>query len=547
MSRRPLAWILAALPLFAGGPAVAYTPPSQPDAAEPVADVSPKAPFNADAPGALLASERAWLQTTEGGRFVVARGRVSDTREPDPKKRVLTNERMEEILRRRAGERVAALRRAPLDEGARREASSLLWLRGTALSPADQKFLRGAANLPRLSAPQPGVNFDGGAAHGGVVGGPYGPGRALGGPVASAAAADDPVLLKNFMDRVEILPDSDPRSAPAIRAALGDILKTPTGREIARAFVAENAHAQVRFSKVEGSATVLENGKRVIQASGGNTETWQDPPIVNLNRDYLDTDPDYMRMNVAATLAHEMLGHGLQAQRDKRAGLPFEINNSYRGDEANAGLIGWLVQTELGGPLDNGHMWNYLKNPEIYHRSLQTNMAYYSVSFSTAEMLDPVGTLKSRLGGVVKARARLQTSADEMKFWRKVVEHFIQEHGVPRDRFKSISDDIDGFLGHWVKLASDNFDEIDAALKAKIALLESPKGAELLKAYKAAAGSAVLAEDEARLARYRARLAKLTEGRHPEESVPPVPGMITWDELGKMWENDDPVHKAALQ
>lgn len=547
MSRRPLAWIAAVLPLltgpsFAGGPA-----PEPLEASEPAVKLSPSAPFEADAPGALLAGEREWIVTVDGARYALGGGRLSDKRAEDPAKRILTNARVADLLRRRAAERVAALRRGPMDEAARREASMLLWMRPTELSAADKKFLSGAAAPTRLAAPQPDVNFDGGRSRGGVAAAPLGSlgfGRA--GP-AGTSTAPDPALVKAFLAQVDIEADKDPRAVPAIRAALTDILKTPTGREIARAFVAEKARAKIHFEKIAGSSVVLDNGKKILQASGGNTTTWEDPPIVNLNRDYLDTDPEFMRMNVASTLAHEMLGHAFQSQRERRAGLPFAVSNAYRGDEANAGLIGWLVQTELGGRLDNSHMWNYLKNPEIYHRSLQTNMAYYAVSLSPAEMKDPVGTLKGRVSAAGKARAQLQDEAESMRFWRRVVEHFVTVHGVSREKFSSIDQDIDSFLGHYLKLADDNLDEIESSLKDKIALLESPKGAARLKEFKEASDSPILAANEARLAKYRTRLAGLTAGRRKEPTMPPVPGKLTWDDLSKMWADDDPAHKQALK
>ena len=505
-----------------------------PPAASPIVNPAPENVFEAAAPGALLAGEQDWLLAREGGRYELINGRLSDRKAADPERHLLTNSAAWALLGRRTAERISALRSLVKDgrlpEDSRQEAVALFWTRGTLVSSVDSAFLREITRPKAPSAP----NTAGLDERGGKLGGAS---LASGGVAAAATAAQDAELLKTLLASLELRPDVDPRAAPALNAALSDLVKTPTGREVAQQFLASGAKAKVEFGDVVNSTTAIVNGRRILIASGGNTDTKKHPPVVLLNRHFLDTDPDYRRVKLPAILAHELFGHALEQQRAEKAGVSFYALNHYRGDEANSGLIEWLLQTELGGPLDNGHMWSYLADPERYHADLKTNMPYYSTTLSTVEMRSPVAALEGRVAGIKAESVRARTIVAGMTIWRPVIEHFITVHNMERSRFSSVVEKIDAGV-RWGDLHEKTLNDINAHLTATIAEWKGPASDMLKEDFLTAAYSPYMRESEQRLAVRAARLRGLVAGRKQEPSAPPIPGKILWEDLQRMLEQD---------
>ncbi|MDD5302007.1 MAG: hypothetical protein PHS14_02775 [Elusimicrobia bacterium] len=534
MSRRLPSLALASFFLIVGTLASACPACDLPPASAPVSDPAPQAVFEAAAPGALLPEERDWLLAFEGGRYSQVSGRLADRKAPVAANHLLTNSAAWTLLGRRASERTAFLRGLAKDgrlpEEAREEAVALFWLRGTLVSPEDQAFLR-EASRPK-SKPEPGAgSLEAGAQNAEAAPPPGGAAPAAGN------AAQTAELLRNLRSSLDIAPDADPRAAAAMNQALESLVNTPTGRELALEFTASGARAKLEFGDVDNSATVVLNGRRILRASGGHTDTFANPPVVTLNRQYLDTDPDFRRVNMAATLGHEMFGHALEIQRAKKAGVSHDAVYYYRGDEAGSGLIGWLVQAELGGRLDNGHMWNYLADPEKYHAGLKTNLPYYSTTLSTAEMRVPVATLEGRVAAIEKDRKRTNEYAASMVSWRPVIEHFVTVHGMDREPFSSLSDDIVSAV-IWSNSHQKDLDDINAHLTGTIKQWKAPAAAALKAELAAASGSAYMRQSEERLAARADRLRGLVAGRKPEPTVPPVPGKLTWDDLYRLRDQD---------
>ena len=544
MSRRRLTSLVLAAFLIRGTAAPACPTCELPPVSTPVSDPLAQAVFEAAAPGALLSEERDWLSALEGGRYEPVNGRLADRKAAVPAKHLLTNSAAWALLGRRATERTAVLRTLAKDgrlpATVRGEAVALFWLRGTLVSPEDQAFLREAA-LPKAK-PEPGVgSFGGGIKHAGGT-------PPAGGP-AAAPTAQAAELLKALRSSLDIVPDADPRAVTAMNEALESLIKTPTGRELALEFTASGAKAKLEFGAVDNSATAVLNGRRILQASGGHTDTFENPPRVTLNRDYLDTDPDYRRVNMAATLGHELFGHAFEEQRSKKAGVSHDAVYYYRGDEAGAGLIGWLVQAELGGPLDNGHMWGYLADREKYHAKLQTTLPYYTTTLSTSEMRVPLRTLQGRVAPIETARKNARKYAAGMLSWRPTIEHLITVHGMDRARFSSLSEDIVSAVA-WRDSHLKALDNINAHLTATIAQWKKPETAPALAQLGAASDSTYMRQAEERLAARATRLRGLVAGRTAEPAIPPVPGKITWEELYQMQDKDrqdNPGHRMKIK
>lgn len=540
MSRRLLLAVVLCLSFLLRTSAAACPTCDLPPASVPVSDPAPQAVFEAAAPGALLPGEADWLLAAEDGRYELVNGRLADRKSAAAEAHLLSNSRAWALLGRRATERTAALRGLARDgrlpETARGEAVSLFWVRGFLVAPADRDFLR--SSTLRKAAPEPGVGgFEGGIrnADDPVPGG--------GGRPTASASTQAAELLRSLRASLDITPGR-PGEAAAMNEVLENLVNTPTGRELAVEFIASGARAVVEFGDVANSTTGVENGRRILLASGGHTSSWEKPPRVVLNRHYLDTDPDYRRIRMAGTLGHELFGHGFEEQRASSSGVSFNSVYHYRGDEAGAGLIGWLVEAEMGGRLSNGHMWNYLADPEKYHAELKTTDAYYSTTFSTAELRSPVAALEARVAAAEKDRVKTQEYAESMLGMRRAIEHFVAVHGMNQEDFSSLSDDIDSGL-LWSKNHLASLDKIKAWLTAVITKWKSPEAAPLLAELAAAANSTYMRQAEDRLAARADRLRGLVGGREREPSIPPIPGKLTWSDLNGLIEkdrNDNPTH-----
>ncbi|MBI5247174.1 MAG: hypothetical protein HY923_08325 [Elusimicrobia bacterium] len=474
--------------------------------------------FDASAANAFKAGQKEFILALENGRYAVRDGRVLDRDKP------LTNTQ------------VAAL--FPAQRGAG----------SVGPHPGNDDAVARARALNGGKAPG---DFDGSVTHAGTLAGPH-----PAAPTPAPAPVDPGVLQAQLLNRLVF--KGTPQEKAAIAEAVEYILKTKTGRELASQYVAERASAEIVMRNIPGSTIVVRDGRKVQSGSGGNTAVHIDPPQVTLNRDYLDTDPDYRKVAMAGTLAHELFGHAFETQRAKKAGQPASVRYYYRGDEIGSELIGWLVETELSGKVVAGDADGYLADPEVYHRNLWSNQPYYVLILSPREMRDPLTALKARRRELVASRAKTISDRAGMREWAPRRDHFVTVHGVSRARFKPADDGIADYE-HW---ASDHLRElvgIETTLEDQIKTWSSPAGQAQLKELKAGGGSEYLRGAEQRLAARRAELIKLlaeAKGRSPAGVAKPVislPSLIVkkpgdpnspldLDDLSKMYTKDVSEH-----
>ena len=503
MSRRLRYAVCALLPLLAAGFAAAASV-CQPD---PSPNRAPDAPFRTDLPDALRPEERAVLLSIEDERYEERDTLLIDRRAASAERRLLTNTQAARILCPLNGDRAAA-------------AAARL-----ALPQA----------LP--TAPAVGtVNFDGGALRRSDAAGPPPAAQAKRSLLAAEAEAD-PALLRKVLSRVRLGSDPDPRASAALESAMRDVLRTPSGREVAEDFVALNASCDVSFGRLDGALVTI-NGRKVLSGSLGVTQQTDGRDVVVLNRLFLEADKELSSRELAGTLAHELFGHSLEGQRAERARFPASVLDHYRGDEANGRLIGWLVMTELGAPLSDGGMWNYLDDPESFHRKLALIDPYYAGTFSSSEMTDPLPVLRARLEETRRRRKRMDDQALESRKWRIVIKHFIQIHGMEARHFATLSEDIENFLDRERADLTRSSDEVEKELQEDIDLLETSGGREHLRRLSQSSRSDYLRAFEARLSRHLARLGMETRGRKPEPLVPPLPGQIEIEDLERLYQDD---------
>ncbi|MBI2385081.1 MAG: hypothetical protein HYV14_03595 [Elusimicrobia bacterium] len=468
------------------------------------ASAGPDDPFDARVPGALQPGQREFLLALDQGRYALKDGRLVDSRPADPARPVLTNARVAELLAGPSGGTIPG---------------------GSSPSAAgDAAYQRALSRVPKGAPAR--MDFDGGAARSGDIRGPPS------GGAASGAAADPAVLQTRLLARLVFKGTKPEREA--LGEAVGLILKSKTGRELAAEFVRERAAAEVTMDDLDHNS--------------GETDTALDPPKVTLSREYLAQDPDHTRVAMAGTLAHELFGHAFEIQRSKRAGFPEVAHDHYRGDELGSRLIDWLVQTELAGKVVDGSPKDFLDDPEGYYRELLTRDPYYILTFSPKEMKNPVTTLRGR-GKLIDAdAAKTEAEIKENETWRPVVAHFIKVHRVAKERLAPAEKKLDDYLkwakGHQEKLAASS-----KALEEQIKEWSSPAGAKEKKELIAAAGSPYLGALEARLTARARALRRLRAGRGPAGIVELPPLVITapkpgggppidMEELGRLYAED---------
>lgn len=501
MSRRPRLAVCVILPFLAASLAAAA---SVCELDSPAA-AAPDAPFRTDT---LRAEERSLLFSLDDGRYQERNGFLADRRETSAERGILTNAQTARLLCPPRGD------------------------------------IKKETSLGRLAAPKAlpapaaagTLDFDGAAQRrAGVESTPSGRVAAM--SLHAADAEADPHLLQAVLSRVKLAGGTDPRASAALDRAMRNVLRTPTGKEAAEDFVALNASAEVRFDKLDGTL-ISANGRKVVSGILGEAWSEENGSVVVLNRLFLDADPDLSAREMAGTLAHELFGHSLEGQRAARANFPRTALNRYRGDEANGRLIGWLVRSELGAPLSDGGMWNYLKDPERFHGRLALVDPYYAQTFSASEMSDPLPVLRARLEETLRRRGRMDDNAVDARKWRIVIKHFVEIHGMESRRFSSISEDIDNFLERERAGLRKDSEEVEEALRERIDFYDSPEGREQLDQISRASRSEYLRSFEGRLSRYRTRLGMQTRGRKPEALVPPPPDQIDDDGLKKLYDDD---------
>lgn len=93
------------------------------------------------------------------------------------------------------------------------------------------------------------------------------------------------------------------------------------------------------------------------------------------------TDAEFQKQDLPPTLAHELLGHGLWYGRAIRESA-LQVFHHHELNEANARLVGWLVDFELDGRFEEAGAWAYLADPVAFLQHLKlhlTNAAWRTV------------------------------------------------------------------------------------------------------------------------------------------------------------------------
>jgi hypothetical protein len=263
-----------------------------------------------------------------------------------------------------------------------------------------------------------------------------------------APAADSRPLLTRMLERVRL----DDRGRADEKKALEDsfkrLLDTPTGRRYAEEFLAEGLTAVVHFEDFPDSQLYLVNGKKRFYAAQAYTDWRQEGYAeIRLNRHYVDGDPDYLRESLPSIIGHELLGHGLWYGRAAKQDLYLAFHY-HELNETLARVVGWSVDHELDGKLEEHGAWTYLQDPKFYLANLKMRLPYYAVTFSREEMADAIGSMTKRLAAAKQEVKRAEANLANQKTWLPVLEHFSKDHGIPSKRFDLLRQELTDLVTH---------------------------------------------------------------------------------------------------
>lgn len=477
--------------------------------------------FDAAAKDAFAPGQKETILALDGGRFTIKDGRIRDAFIADPKKALLTNGQVAELL---------ALRLAP----------------GLVQAPAPADF-RPQPVVPKVD-PQK-LDFDGGRGRGSIAGSP------MGGAAAKGLALSDPAILQAELLKKAVVTGS-PAEKKLLNEAVENILKTKIGRDLARQFVTEGAVARIQLGRVDGSSSSMKEGLRTVRGTQGFTSVSDFPPMVTLSNDYILADADWRKVSMAGTLGHELFGHAFEQLRAKNAGVPHEASYHYRGDELGSRLIDWTIQTELAGRTLDDNPGEYLEDPEGYARELWTLAPYYVISLSRTEMRNPADTLRARRKVVADDKISTDKEIKDLEDWWPIIAHFKAVHKLDARRFVDVEAEVRDSVD-WQRRHLSKLEEVRKYLETQIAYWETPKGQRDKAVVINSADDAYFVRFESRLRKRALDLGRLrAEARGargpsstPELVMPPLairvpakgpppPEPITLAELGALYHKD---------
>lgn len=366
-----------------------------------------------------------------------------------------------------------------------------------------------------------------------------------------------------------------PAEQAAIKAMMGKVLETESGRRFAWDFLsdAKPGEAVIEFEDIPNSKVVDWNGKKIFTGSGGHAHTSENPLRIHLNRNFLAIDDGTRRG--ASTLAHEFLGHSRHALAARRAKVDSALH-VWDQDEPNAGAVGWTTGLEMGLPATEGWMWSWLADPAGYPQALKTNQAYYAGTFSSDEMRRKRkdGTsavpdiLETRLQNAWTERKRQDENVRAWEKWDRAYDYFAAqpEFAEHPERLEGVQRRIDGQLTGYIPSRKAHLEDIIKSLGGAealaglqkgdktagrgglIARYSSPAGQKTLASAAVAADSQLFKSIEAENTWMHGRLTALTAGRDQASEAPKPPAeWITWEQFVKMAkENEGKIPKEHL-
>ncbi len=356
-------------------------------------------------------------------------------------------------------------------------------------------------------------------------------------------------LLTRLLERVALDDGGDPAKRAALTQALSRMLQSETARGLAERFIAQGAKAVIRFEEFPGSRVYEADGRKFFHAARAFTE-WREQDgtvVVRLNRDYLGTDETFLTRDLPPTIAHELLGHGLWYHSAVAQNV-FQAFHHHELNETNARLVGWLVDYELDHRFEENGAWSFLQDPAGFLAYLKLRLPYYAMTFSNAELADPILAMETRIEQARAKRPIIELERANNRTWLPVIDHFIKDHGIPESKFRALRDHLESADKNY----ADDL-EVNAALIAEVeanlgrVIAEPTRESERYLQW--AATHPLFAALESETAAQTARLLQLVRENPPprdheseRKAKEHWDGQITFDDLSRMVKEDRRTH-----
>jgi len=354
--------------------------------------------------------------------------------------------------------------------------------------------------------------------------------------------------MTRLLQRVRLDDGGDPARRAALERAFARMLQSPSARALAERFLADGATAVVRFEEFPGSRIYETDGRKIFHAPRAFTEWKNDEVEVRLNLDYLGTDAAFQEQDLPPTIAHELLGHGLWYARAVRENA-FQAFHHHELNETNARLVGWAVDYELDGRFEESGAWSYLSDPAGFLAYLKLRLPYYALTFSNAELRDPVGALTGRLAAAKVKRATVEQERANNASWLPLIDHFVSAHGIAASRFRALRAHLeDSDRAYADDLAT--IDALAAEVNATLGRMRAEPERDSERYLQWAATHPLFADLERETSENAARLLERVRRDPPPAPDPELArkaaehwrGQITFDQLAAMAAEDQRAH-----
>lgn len=348
-----------------------------------------------------------------------------------------------------------------------------------------------------------------------------------------------------LLEKLELDDHGNPAERRLLENVVRRLMDSPTARRYTEDLLASGGRAKVSFEEVGGYRVVEEGGKKTFHGIFGETNFDGDIPHVRLNRQYLESDADFVMAHAPKALGHELLGHVVYHVKAAALDLvwPFRY---YKDNETLSGLVEWIITAELGEKLSNGRMWQYLQSPDLYHRNLHVVAPFYAGTFDREEARDLEGTLRARQERVLREMRDGEEDARNWAQWKAIADHFTEHHQINPESLRQVRRTIEGSLENR-RLGAKELAAIDSYVQHLLDALGQEEGRKWAAGFLQSMSHSFFAQVEEEVARLTRHLRHLVERRQAGEpeapAEPPAPAedglrQITFDELGAMYRED---------
>jgi hypothetical protein len=349
-----------------------------------------------------------------------------------------------------------------------------------------------------------------------------------------------------ILKRVTFEDSQDPTRQRHLADAVARLLQSPTAVRLVQDFDRMQAAAHVAFGPINGTRRIRADGRPTFHGPRAYTNVVGGQSLIILNQEFLQSDEETRDTDMAAALAHELLGHGLWYQRAAKHRM-LDAAHVHDLNELNARLIGWIVEMEVSARLGDREAWTFLRDPDGYLAALKLRNPFYALTYSSADMRAPLAALSQRLD---QAKARIDELGTHLKrhrSWNHVISHFILVHGMNAGDFNALRLYM-AETDQWIE------EEIEQAKAAQLAIqkaaehLASEADSSSLRYLASAANHKLFGELQVEVDQLidtlrthveaKRQAAQTGDHLHDPRAADHWDGQITFTDLVALYEND---------